>query len=128
MRILLDTHAFLWFLGDGASLGARVLEEVTKPEHELLLSAVSWWELCLKLSVGKLALEAGWPERFAQEMRTNGIGWLPITREHILGIVDLPWHHRDPFDRLLVAQATKEAAVIATHTPAISLYGVPTIW
>lgn len=128
MKILLDTHAFLWFLQDSSQLSRTAKEMILDPAQELFLSAASYWEMCLALSIGRLDLAAGWERAFDDEMEVNGIAWLPIGREHIRGILSLPMHHRDPFDRLIVSQAMIEGAAIATPDSTFRAYDVQVIW
>lgn len=126
-RLLLDTQAFLWLHTDPARLGgARELLELNSTE--LLLSPASSWEIAIKWRLGKLPLpeppEAYIPER----MRRAKIHSLPVTHAHTLGVSGLPDHHRDPFDRLLVAQATVEGVPIVTSDRLIRQYEVDVVW
>jgi PIN domain nuclease of toxin-antitoxin system len=120
---LLDTHTFLWMNNDPARLGsARDL--IADPENELLLSAVVAWEIGIKWALGRLPLPdrpARWvPDRMRQTRSTP----LDITIEHTLGVADLPSHHSDPFDRLLIAQALAENVSIITTDRAFEQYDV----
>jgi PIN domain nuclease of toxin-antitoxin system len=120
---LLDTHTFLWMNNDPARLGsARDL--IADPENELLLSAVVAWEIGIKWALGRLPLPdrpARWvPNRMRQTRSTP----LDITIEHTLGVADLPSHHSDPFDRLLIAQALAENVSIITTDRAFEQYDV----
>ena len=128
MKLLLDTHAFLWFLEGKQDLSRDALRAILQEENSLHLSIASYWEMCIKISLGRLALSPGWPRLFEREMRRNGIHWLELKKEHIRGIVDLPFIHRDPFDRLLIAQALHERCCIVTGDESISKYDVKTIW
>ena len=128
MKLLLDTHAFLWFIQGSGTLSPRALEAIEDDKNELWFSAASYWEICIKTSIGRLELAKGWPRIFDREMRRNGIQWLDLRREHLLGIVDLPFHHRDPFDRLLIAQAVRERLVMVSADGQFSVYGVRTLW
>jgi PIN domain nuclease of toxin-antitoxin system len=101
---------------------------ILNPDNSLLLSAASYWEICLKHSVGKLTLSSDWITVFDREMNYNAILWLEPKKAHLQKIVSLPWHHRDPFDRLLVAQALCEHLTIITADPDIKKYAVPTLW
>lgn len=128
MRILLDTHAFLWSIGDPAQLTSIARTHYLNTENELFLSAASYWEICIKHALGKLRLAENWSEIFEREMAGNGIQWLPIEKEHCLGLLKLPFIHRDPFDRLLLAQANVERLSILTADTNMKRYDVKTIW
>ena len=128
MKLLLDTHAFLWFLEGKEDLSRDAWSAILQEDNSLHFSLVSYWEICIKISLGRLALAAGWPRLFEREMRRNGIHWLELKQEHIRGIVDLPFIHRDPFDRLLIAQARHERCCIVTADGSIPKYDVKTIW
>ena len=105
MNLLLDTHAFLWFVEGKADLSPVALNSILDDINSVYLSPASYWEICIKISVEKLVLVDGWPRLFEREMRRNAIHWCELKPEHLQGIIDLPFIHRGPFDRLLVAQA-----------------------
>lgn len=127
MKLLLDTHAFLWLImGENLSQAAR--EAFLDRANALYFSAASYWEIGIKLSLGKLQLTDDWPQAFDREMLVNGIQWLPIEKEHCQGIVHLPFVHRDPFDRLLIAQARFEGMTLLTADSHIQQYDIPTLW
>jgi PIN domain nuclease of toxin-antitoxin system len=128
MKLLLDTHAFLWFVGGREDLSEAASRAILDGDNLLFLSPASYWEMCIKISIGKLVLADGWSRLFEREMRRNGIRWLEMTAEHFRGTIDLPFHHRDPFDRLLVSQAVHERCSIVTADPWIPRYRVKTIW
>lgn len=128
MKLLLDTHAFLW-----AVWGPERLSEVARVHfldsaNELLFSAASYWEICIKHTAGKLDLALGWEQLFEREMAANGIQWLNIEKEHCRAILALPHIHGDPFDRLLIAQARHEGLTILTKDENIAQYAVDTLW
>ncbi len=127
MKLLLDTHVFLWSL-NGRPLSEPARRAFLDTENNLFLSAASYWEICIKVNIGKLGLSADWPERFDAEMAANGIRWLPIEQAHCHQILALPSIHQDPFDRLLVAQAIHEDMAILTSDRNISHYPVTTVW
>ncbi len=107
MNILLDTHALLWAIsGQGLSETARAA--FFDVENNLYFSAASYWEICIKISIGKLKLPLGWESVIDEFFLINDIHWLAIAKEHSRAIIDLPMLHRDPFDRLLIAQAKCE--------------------
>jgi PIN domain nuclease of toxin-antitoxin system len=108
VKIIFDTHTFLWFIQGDASLSATAKEKIEDRTNTVLFSAASYWEICIKISIGKLRLIANWQNTVETLLPENGILWLDIKREHMSTIITLPWHHRDPFDRLLIAQAIRE--------------------
>ncbi|MCP4427498.1 MAG: type II toxin-antitoxin system VapC family toxin [Chloroflexi bacterium] len=127
MRLLLDTHAFLWFM-KGENLSQKAQDVFLDIGNDLFLSAASYWEICIKHNLGKLDLDENWNKIFDREMLLNGIKWLPIEKEHSQGIIELPMLHRDPFDRLLIAQARAESMTLLTADSKIQQYDIPTIW
>ncbi|HRQ39824.1 MAG TPA: type II toxin-antitoxin system VapC family toxin [Chloroflexota bacterium] len=127
MNLLLDTHTFLWSV-NGGPLSAAVRDAFLDPENTLFLSMVSYWEICVKVGIGKLVLAENWAEQFDAEIAANGIRWLPIEPEHCRKILELPPIHQDPFDRLLIAQAICEKMQIATADRYFSGYPVVVIW
>ncbi len=124
MRLLLDTHAALWWLLDDRRIGPAARRRLIDGANEVLLSAVSVWEVAIKRALGKITA----PETWADTALGLGARPLPISLEHAAAVADLPSHHRDPFDRLLIAQATLEGAVIVTHDEAMRAYAVPIVW
>ena len=128
MKLLLDTHAFLWVLVDDAGLSATVRREIMIPENEVLVSVASLWEISIKYGLGRLPLPQE-PDRYLPAKReAAGIGLLTIDEAEVCQIHRLPPLHRDPFDRLLIAQANCYGLVIATNDPVIGRYPVRTIW
>jgi PIN domain nuclease of toxin-antitoxin system len=124
LRLLLDTHAALWWAADDERLTDRAGELLEDPESEVLVSAVVVWEAAIKRSVGKLDALDTWFE----PMLDAGAAVLPVTIEHAAATAHLPWHHRDPFDRLLVAQAQVENATLVSRDSELSAYGVVVAW
>jgi PIN domain nuclease of toxin-antitoxin system len=128
MRVLVDTHAFLWWILDDPSLSRRARETIASPENECLLSAASCWEMAIKVSLGTLELD-GTVERFVpHHLAINGFRELPVELRHAAGVARLPFHHRDPFDRLLASQALLENLAIVSVDPVFRRYGVKRIW
>lgn len=128
MRILLDTHAFLWWISDSPKLSEGAREAIEDGRNEPIFSAVSGWEIAMKAGVGKLLLPDP-PEQFVKEqLSQNDLAVLPIHLRHVLGVYRLPDHHQDPFDRLLVSQALLEEIPLLSADPQISQYPVQTIW
>jgi PIN domain nuclease of toxin-antitoxin system len=128
VRLLLDTCTFLWIVGGDKALSARVREAFVDPEHEVFLSAASAWEIAVKHRLGRLPLPAP-PEEFVPTQRAaHGIGPLPVDEEAALQVAKLPDLHRDPFDRMLVAQAIVGGLVLATPDDPIRQYPVRILW
>lgn len=124
MRILLDTHVLLWSALSPARIAAPCCEEIEDPDNEVFVSVVSAWEIAIKQSLGKLTL-ARPAERWVPEVvRRSGFAWAPFGAADALRVRALPWHHRDPFDRLLVAHAIEQGMTLATHDDAITAYDV----
>ena len=128
MRILLDTHVFLWWVTDSDLLSEQARLLIKDGANELFFSAASGWEIAIKAGLGRLHLPDN-PERFvAEQLTTNAIFPLPIHLSHALRVYSLPKHHRDPFDRILVAQSQLENLAILTADPGIARYDVTVIW
>ncbi len=127
MRILLDTHAFLWAIGEH-KLSVAAQQAFLSSENELFLSAASYWEMCIKIALGKLNITPDWQVRFESEMVVNQIQWLPIAQSHCQQVTTLPHLHGDPFDRMLIAQALVEELTLMTADAKIQQYTVPTLW
>lgn len=119
MRILLDTKLLLWWLANNPSLSEQARLVIADPENTLFVSAVSLWEIWLKASLGKLRLPAHFEARLAAESFEN----LPLTAAQTRQVASLPWHHRDPFDRMLIAQAKLEDLIFLTADDVVPLYG-----
>lgn len=119
MKFLLDTHLLLWWLGNSPSLPARAYTLISDPENAVFVSAVSVWELFLKESIGKLRL----PVDFEQRLAAEPFEALPLSARQARHVALLPWHHRDPFDRMLVAQAQVEKLILLTADESIAAYG-----
>jgi PIN domain nuclease of toxin-antitoxin system len=120
MRILLDTHTFLWMERDRDRVAPSAREVLDDPSHEVWFSAVSSWEIAVKRAKGKLHF-SGSPAAVARRI---GLPQLAITPEHAEASADLPLHHHDPFDRLLIAQAQVEGLMLATRDTAMARYGI----
>jgi len=126
MAVLLDTQAFLWWVADDPRLSKRAARAIAATE--CLLSVASCWEMAIKASLGKLTLP-GAVGRFVQEqLEVNGFSLIAISLEHAAGVAELPFHHRDPFDRLLVAQALVEGLSLVSADPIFRRYGVTRVW
>jgi PIN domain nuclease of toxin-antitoxin system len=129
LKLLLDTHTFLWWSSErGTRLSARARDLLADGETEASFSVVSAWEIAIKVSGGRMDLPDS-PERYLPDrLRHHGFDLLPIELAHVFRAGSLPLIHRDPFDRMLVAQAQIEGLPILTADPAISRYDVETIW
>ena len=125
MRVLLDTNVVVWLLlGQRRSIPEDVAAALASPPSTVLVSAASVWEIAIKRSLGKLRIHESWQRML---MRLD-LEHLPVTVEHAAMVEGLPWHHRDPFDRLLVAQALVEECTLVTADRALDDYAVPTWW
>lgn len=119
MRLILDTHAFLWWREDSSRLEPEVKEAIAAAEI-VVFSAVSAWEIAIKVGLGKLRVTAP----LEQVFDPPGFSKLSLSASHALGLSTLPRHHRDPFDRMLIAQAQAEGLTIVTHDPQFKPYQV----
>jgi PIN domain nuclease of toxin-antitoxin system len=124
VRLLIDTHTALWLLGEDKRLSSSAEQMLTDVSNEVLLSAAVVWEVALKQSLGKLDA----PDGFSALLIDAGAMPLPVTIEHARTVGALPWHHRDPFDRMLVAQARLENAVVVSSDDRLHAYDVRVAW
>jgi PIN domain nuclease of toxin-antitoxin system len=124
MTLLLDTHVLLWWLADAEGLSPEAREAVADSANVVYASAVSAWEIVVKRALGKLEIPDDWPAALAAEPFLH----LPVSWEHALEVGRLPDLHRDPFDRLLIAQSRVEDLVLVTHDQAILEYDLKTLW
>jgi PIN domain nuclease of toxin-antitoxin system len=128
LRYLLDTHSFLWWVREGDRVSGTAREAISDAGNEIFLSVASAWEIAIKAGLGKLDIPRG-PEWFiSRHTELNDLSVLSIDLRHALGVHDLPDLHRDPFDRILVAQSRAEGMPILTADPEISRYPVETLW
>lgn len=128
MKFLLDTHALLWFLLDAPSLSATAKQQIENPNHLIYVSPASYWELAIKISLGKYQLPEPLESFMTQQLSINQFSILPVTIQHADRVSKLPFHHRDPFDRMLAAQALSEDIPLISIDVAIDAYGVTRIW
>jgi PIN domain nuclease of toxin-antitoxin system len=124
LKLLLDTHAALWWLSEDERFAEATAQQLTDETNQVLLSAVVVWEVAIKRSLRTLET----PENFASTLLDAGLQPLPISLDHAAAVEQLPWHHRDPFDRLLVAQALIERTPVITTDPSFEPYGVEIRW
>ncbi len=128
MKILLDTHTLLWAFQEQDKLSSKAKEVFLNPDNSLFFSMASYWELCIKQSLGKLELAKNWRDMIERELSENSIAWLAIEKAHCEGLLKLPFHHRDPFGRLLIVQAQVEDMTILTGDETMRAYKVKVIW
>jgi PIN domain nuclease of toxin-antitoxin system len=127
MKLLLDTHVFIWWSGDLSQLSATALAACHDPANTLLLSIASVWEMQIKLQLGKMTLRLPLADLIA-EQQANRIQLLDVKLEHVLGLEGLPTPHKDPFDRILAAQSLVEGATLLSADAIFSQYPVSVMW
>lgn len=127
-RLLLDTHTLLWFIADDSNLSAVARTAIEDASNDVFVSVASAWEIAIKVGIGKLSINAPSVEAFfSEQMEANQFGYLPISPAHVFRAGELPLHHRDPFDRLLIAQAIVEGMTFVTRED-FRAYGATTAW
>ncbi|WP_457629816.1 type II toxin-antitoxin system VapC family toxin [Oceanithermus sp.] len=127
-RLLLDTHAFLWWIADDPRLSPAARKAIADGANEVYLSAVSVWEMVIKMDLGRLEFPEDTKSFLAQQLQQNAFRPLAMTLPHALGVRRLPLLHKDPFDRLLVAQARHEGLELVSGDAAVRRYPVEVIW
>lgn len=127
MKLLLDTHAFIWWDSDPTQLSAPALAALRDPANEVWLSVVSVWEMVIKVQLGKLSLRLPLAGIVTQQ-QANGLQILPATLAHALAVEGLPAIHKDPFDRMLIAQANAEGAELVSADQVVRQYSVRVLW
>ncbi len=128
MRLILDTHAFLWWVDDSPALPPKARNAIADPGNECLLSLASCWEMAIKSSLGKLRLPEPIERFIPAQLAANAIRQLPIDFRHVARVAGLAFHHRDPFDRLIAAQALEEDSAVVSGDRVFRKYGVKRIW
>lgn len=128
MRLLLDTHAVLWFATGNSALSATVRTRASDPANDVFVSYASLWELAIKTSLGKLKLDRELPRWLERYVTGNGFSRLAIELNHITGVAHLPHHHGDPFDRLLAVQCEAERLTLVSRDPVFDAYGIKRVW
>lgn len=126
MPVLLDTHAFLWWCEDSPELSRKARKTMT--DNDCFVSYASFWEMAIKISLHKLSLPVPIERYIPEQMQVNGFEQMEISFRQIARCASLPWRHRDPFDRLLVAQAQEEKLSIVSRDPVFEAYGVKRVW
>ena len=124
MRLLLDTHVLLWWLADDRRLGRRTRQIIADPNNAIFVSAASIWEIAIKAGLGRLKVDV---DVLTSGLEVNGLTPLPIAAAHAAGVFHLPLLHRDPFDRMLIAQARTEKLQLVTRDPQFAEYDVECI-
>lgn len=128
MRLLLDTHALLWFYFADPKLSAAARAAIEAPENVKFVSAATHWEVAIKVGLSKLGLNEPFPDFVQHAIHDQGFLLLPVEPRHSAALIALPLHHRDPFDRMLVAQALVEGLPVVTCDPALALYPITRAW
>ncbi len=128
MNLLLDTQALLWFVLDDARLSKRAREGIVSTDVLIFVSPANLWEIVIKISLGKYTLPAPFAAFWDDQLRINDFALLPITVSHTARIADLPFHHRDPFDRLIIAQSLMEGIPVVSSDAVFDRYGVERVW
>ena len=127
MAYLLDTHTLIWLLDEPEQLSSKAHSAIMATEHPLHISIASLWEIAIKAGLDKLELSISFSE-ILDQLALNEVNILPILPEHLSAYLNLPLHHKDPFDRILVAQASMQDLTIITRDKAFHLYNIPTLW
>lgn len=122
-RLLLDTHAFVWCLSDVAKLAEDARRAIAGPHNDIFVSAITAWEIAVKRARGRMTA----PENLLAMVEARGFSHLPLTFQHAEQAGNLPMHHRDPFDRFLIAQAQAEGLILVTRDSRIPQYGIRTM-
>ena len=128
MALLLDTHTFLWWTQDSTRLSRRARTAIGRPEEDCLISIASCWEMAVTISLGRLTIPTSLDRFIAEQLAANGMRVLPLSLPHLAQVAMMPFHHRDPFDRLLAAQALVEGISLVSADRVFKQYGVTRIW
>lgn len=128
MRLLLDTHSFLWFTGGDERLSMRAKETISDVDNAVYLSVASLWEIAVKINVGKLKLPQPFGELIPEQLIRNEIEILNVELPHLTSYIGLPLHHRDPFDRLIIAQAKVEQMPVVGKDGEFAKYEIERLW
>ncbi|MBN4073220.1 type II toxin-antitoxin system VapC family toxin [Mariprofundus ferrooxydans] len=128
MKLLLDTHTFIWAATLDEKLSPAARELFLDSDNELFLSTASIWEMAIKSSIGKLILQQPIEQIINEQIQINGLKILNIESAHALAVASLPWHHRDPFDRLLISQSKLERLTILGRDSVMDAYDVERVW
>jgi PIN domain nuclease of toxin-antitoxin system len=128
MKLLLDTHTLLWFIAGSPDLSLSARNLIEDTSNEKFVSIVSIWETAIKVSISKMTLTAPFNDLFPHQLQINGFELLPVKIEHTAVVTTLPFHHRDPFDRMLIAQAKQESMPLLSIDEVFDDYEVTRLW
>jgi PIN domain nuclease of toxin-antitoxin system len=128
MTVLMDTHSFIWFVDGNSQLSARARTLIEDPANDKFLSMASIWEMAVKISLGKLSIAQPFEQFIPHQLQINGFEMLEIKFDHIVRVSNLPFHHRDPFDRLLIAQCLVERIPVISVDSVFDAYSVQRLW
>jgi PIN domain nuclease of toxin-antitoxin system len=128
MKVLVDTHAWIWFAIGDSNLSAAARSIIEDPNNEKLISPASYWEIAIKISIGKFATSKPYDQFVQHAITGQGFSILPILPSHTLALISLPFHHRDPFDRLLVAQSLVEQIPLVSIDAKLDAYSIQRLW
>jgi PIN domain nuclease of toxin-antitoxin system len=128
MRLLVDAHSLIWAADDPSRLSPAATAALQDPANELLVSAATVWEIAIKVGLGKLTLSLSYRDWMNRAITDLGLSLLPVTVDYAAAQAALPWHHRDPFDRLLIAQALTEGIPIVSADGQFDAYGIVRVW
>jgi PIN domain nuclease of toxin-antitoxin system len=128
LNLLLDSHAFLWFVANDPKLSIAAKAAIEAPTNRKWVSVASLWEITIKVSIGKLSLADPVAPFLVRELASNKFSTLDINIDHLAALSNLPFHHRDPFDRIIVSQAIADSISIVSTDVALDAYGVRRIW
>lgn len=128
MKLILDTHTFLWFVTNDPLLSATAKALIADPTNEIVISPASYWEIAIKVSIGKYPLAVPFEQFFTEGVEGNDFSILPIEIRHAAVLASLPMHHKDPFDRMIISQAMAEQMDVVSIDVAFDPYGVTRLW
>ncbi|MEM6597908.1 MAG: type II toxin-antitoxin system VapC family toxin [Cyanobacteria bacterium P01_C01_bin.69] len=128
MRLLLDTHSFLWFIQGNKNLSPRAIALIEDPENQKLISTASLWEIAIKVSIGKLEIEMSMTDLVKEQVIGNTFDVLSIAPEHLNVLTALPFHHKDPFDRLIISQSMAESIPVISRDKVFKEYPAQQVW
>lgn len=128
MTLLLDSHTFVWWRDEPHKLSQVAFAEISNPNNDIFLSVATVWELQIKIALNKFTIKGTLENAVKDERQNNGLKILPVELSHALYLENLPSHHKDPFDRLLIAQANAENMTLISSDPAFSAYSVNLLW
>jgi PIN domain nuclease of toxin-antitoxin system len=128
VKLILDTHTFLWFVTDDPLLSANAKALIADPTNEVVISPASYWEVAIKVSIGKYPLAVPFEQFFTQGIDGNDFSILPVEIRHAAVLASLPMHHKDPFDRMIASQAIAEQIAVVSVDTAFDSYSVTRLW